>query len=569
MNRKLAVACCVVMSVLMACGEGLDTNSTGRNALAEQQPVSGALVANPLDIQCGGNTTVRVTLVAGTTTTGRPVDIVLVLDRSGSMEGAMDSLKTATKAFVDRLDVSSDGVLNGVISGGSRVGVVSFASSATLDRPLTANATQAKAAIDRLVAEGSTNHAAGISTGQSQLASSPNARVMIIFTDGNTTAGGNPLDAAMAARSAGTEIFGIGLGSGINQNALRSWVSPPVDQHAFFTTDPSTLQQIFEAIGAAITSPAATNVLVTLDISENFSASGALASKGSVSATPGLISWSIPELMGETVTLTYVVTHDSLKPGGALALHASTSYSDAEGNAVQLANPIVRVHGCAAVLELTPKLGRHLVGQQHTVMARVLDDFRAPVSGVTVGLAVAGGSSIVDGEPSAPTPASGSGITDAEGAVPFTFTNSQASTDTITATAAVQPKVSRVLSDTAQHIWDPLSVSIDIKPHSDPSSYGAKSKGNIPVALIGTATFDVTRVQDGTVRFGDAPTTMGDAHARRGAVEDYNIDGIPDKVYHFYFPETNLDPSDVEGCLSGEWMGLDFMGCSDVNIVPR
>jgi uncharacterized protein YegL len=566
MKKLLTACCCIALGVLTACGAGFDPNSKRTKAMAAQQLVTGNLVASPLDIQCSGSTTVEVSLVALEGSAANAVDIMLVLDRSGSMDGSMSSLKAATKDFVDQLD-AEDGALDGVFSNGSRMGVVSYSSSASLNRPLTSDANLVKAAIDGLAAGGSTNHETGIRTAQAQLGSSKNP-VMIIFTDGNATTG-NAYDAARDARNAGTQIFGIGLGSGINQNAVRSWVSDPVDTHAYFSPSADTLGQIFDTIGLIITTPAATNVQVSFDLHEGFSASGATASKGSVSVSSSRIVWSMDELMSETVTLTYVATHDNLKPGGALPLHASSRYTDTEGNPVSFANPVVNVHGCAAVLELTPKDGSHLVGEEHTVFARVLDDFGDPVGGVSVDLSVTGGPSIVDGDPSAPTPANDAGITDAAGVVPFTYTNGEASVDVITASAPVQPNVSRLLVDTAQHTWLPLPALIDIKPHSDPSSYGANSRGSIPVALIGTPTFDVLQVDDSSVRFGDAPTTLDDAPAKRGAVEDYNADGLSDKVYHFYFPATNLGPTDVEGCLSGEINGLDFMGCSDVNIVPR
>jgi len=77
-------------------------------------------------------------------------------------------------------------------------------------------------------------------------------------------------------------------------------------------------------------------------------------------------------------------------------------------------------------------------------------------------------------------------------------------------------------------------------------------------------------VDDSTVHFGDAPTPYGDAAASDNnvGVQDINNDGFLDKVYHFNFIETNLDPSDLMGCLGGEINGLDFLGCDSVNIVP-
>ena len=61
-------------------------------------------------------------------------DIILVMDRSGSMDGSrMTNAKIAAEAFVDTL---LDGTHPGV-----RIGIASFASTASADRPLTDNVT--------------------------------------------------------------------------------------------------------------------------------------------------------------------------------------------------------------------------------------------------------------------------------------------------------------------------------------------------------------------------------------------------------------------------------------------
>ncbi|MFD2611223.1 hypothetical protein [Paenibacillus gansuensis] len=112
-----------------------------------------------------------------------------------------------------------------------------------------------------------------------------------------------------------------------------------------------------------------------------------------------------------------------------------------------------------------------------------------------------------------------------------------------------------------------VPVQIDIKPGSDPSSYGANSKGKIPVAVFGTSTFDVTRIDDSTVRFGNA--AYGGAAPAHASVEDKNGDGIPDKVYHFSFQDTNLQIGDTVGYLSGYADGIRFLGSSDVNITGK
>jgi uncharacterized protein YegL len=547
-------------------------SGTSGSALAAAGTVTGNKTLSATDIACNGSTDVTLTLEGETGIAGNPVDIMLVLDRSGSMSGQpLADLKTGANAFVDIIDEATDGALDGVIANGSRIGMVSFASNATLNRPLTTDANAVKSGINSLNASGATAIGDGINLGQSQLAASnpTSEKVMIVFTDGENNTGANPTTAAANAKAAGTEIFVIGLGS-INVAQLNSIASDPDSEHVRIAPNSAQLQAIFEAIGAAIVVPAATNITVVDTVDDHFSVSNVVASKGSVAQAGNVLTWTIDELKTETVTLSFTATHDNTKSGGVEEVNDSVSYSDDEGNVVSFPNPTVNVRGCAAAIDLTPETDVNTVGDDHTVTATVTDDFGDPVVGVNVNFGVAGGPSVVDGDPSAPNPANGAGVTDAAGQATFTYTNTEASPDTITATAPTQPNVAVALSDTATKTWNPLTALIDIKPGSDPSSFGASSKGNIPVALLGSATFDVSAVDDSTVRFGDAPSPLGDAAALKGGkAEDVNGDGVVDRVYHFPFQDTNLDPSDTEGCLGGEINGLDFLGCDAVNIVPN
>lgn len=77
-------------------------------------------------------------------TVRRPLDVMLVLDRSGSMDDAggsppepITSAKNAAKLLVDTLDPAQD-----------QVGLVSYATTASLDRTLTSNLAAVKTAID-------------------------------------------------------------------------------------------------------------------------------------------------------------------------------------------------------------------------------------------------------------------------------------------------------------------------------------------------------------------------------------------------------------------------------------
>jgi hypothetical protein len=89
---------------------------------------------------------------------------------------------------------------------------------------------------------------------------------------------------------------------------------------------------------------------------------------------------------------------------------------------------------------------------------------------------------------------------------------------------------------------------IDIKPGSDPNSVNPRSKGVIPVAILGSIDFDSTQVVFTTVTFG--PDGASPAHD--GHVDDVNDDGFMDAVFHFKTQDTGIVCGDTEATLSGE-----------------
>lgn len=115
-----------------------------------------------------------------------------------------------------------------------------------------------------------------------------------------------------------------------------------------------------------------------------------------------------------------------------------------------------------------------------------------------------------------------------------------------------------------------VPVDIDIKPGSDPNSINLKSKGVIPVAILGSVSFDVTDVDVNTVTFeGASPAhDLTDPDTYADHLQDVNGDGFTDLVCHFRTQNTGLVAADTEGELIGVTNGgLSFRGTDSVNIV--
>ena len=320
-------------------------------------------------IDCGGSFQVKLSLTAAPDIVSNPTDIVLILDRSGSMAGsALANLKNGAKAFIDIIDEATDGTQDGQIGSGSRIAVVSFASTATQDTQLITSVADLKAAVDVLTAGGSTNHADAFTKASELLAApSTNARVMVMFTDGETTVGPDPSPIAAAARAAGVIIYAIGLSGrgGVDVSALEDWASKPASSYVAITPDDAELEELFKDLARNIAKPGATAVVVTDTVSPCFRiTSVAMPTKGTASLLDAeTVQWQIDELgvsQSEGAVLEFTVQHIG-SCSGTVEVNESISYDDAEGNVVSFPSPeldvdcdiIIRPEICPEPVELT------------------------------------------------------------------------------------------------------------------------------------------------------------------------------------------------------------------------
>ena len=320
-------------------------------------------------IDCGGTFRIKLSLAAEPDIKRNPADIVLLLDRSRSMAGRpLTSLKRGAKKFIDIIDRSTDSAQDGEIGDGSRIAVVSFSDTVAENTQLITDVSDLKDAVDALSAGGFTNHADAFATASELLADCSGSRkVIVMFTDGMTTAGADAAPIAAAARAAGAVIYVVGLcgSEGFDERSLCRWASDPDSSYAVITPDDDELEKVFENLARNISKPGATDIVIRDTIAPCFrilSLSAPTRGTASLSDATSL-RWCIEELgavESEGASLEFTVQHDG-SCSGLIEVNADVSYRDEAGNEVCFPSPSVYVdcgvdvlpEPCAEPVDLT------------------------------------------------------------------------------------------------------------------------------------------------------------------------------------------------------------------------
>ena len=308
-------------------------------------------VVDAAAICCGDLFKMTLALTAAPDIVTNPTDIVLALDRSGSMSGSpLADMKLGAKTFIDIISESTGGSGSGEIGSGSRMAIVSFAADATADTQLVTTVSQLKDAVDAMDAGGGTNHGDAFKKAQALFEpGSSNARVIVMFTDGVTTSGPAPAPIAAAARAAGTIIYCIGLigSDGLDVSALNNWATDPDASHVAVTPDAADLEELFAELAANISKPGATNIQIKEKLTGDFELVDIDPPATGTAIITGVRSlmWNIESLgttASESAALHFTVRHVGAS-SGELYVNESIEYSDTEGNEVKFPDPTIDV----------------------------------------------------------------------------------------------------------------------------------------------------------------------------------------------------------------------------------
>ena len=236
-KRMLAMMMAIVMVMTL-----LPTSALAAGGVGEPSETnSGAVFSKTATQDPNGDVKIKLEAWATgqtvETTKQQPLDIVLVLDQSGSMADSFDKKTSRQTAMKNAVNGFIDEVATNYTEGAAhRISIVTFNDNASQLKDWTSVDETGKTALQTAVnglpetPSGATNVAAGMTRAQTQLnnAKDKHKKVVVVFTDGvptthsdfSTEVATDAIATAQVLKADQTEIYTIGIFNGVNANQL-------------------------------------------------------------------------------------------------------------------------------------------------------------------------------------------------------------------------------------------------------------------------------------------------------------------------------------------------------------
>lgn len=359
MKKKSGVLIFLTFVLIFAQLPGIHTNYVNASG---NQNVQVTKIVNPSEILEGGEVEVTLNIQGSPDSTYvKPNDVILIIDRSGSMaptyapnngEDKMKNAKEAAKGFIDLVDFTKH-----------RVGVVDFASDVN-NKNLSTNPAELKQYINGIQANGGTETDRAIDVARNLLRDHREEAkpVIILLTDGQANDSAKALEQARIAKSEGIVFYTIALLLK-NEDPITSAPNllmkemATTSTHHHYVLGSVGLAEIYARIVEEIGIASAYDVKVTDSVSSEFE----IVPDSYKDNIPqpvienNTITWSFLELKNELLTFKYKIRHKDGAAAGNLPVgnqQIKVEYKDYLGDPHEytVLQPTVKVNYYAPVI---------------------------------------------------------------------------------------------------------------------------------------------------------------------------------------------------------------------------